>query len=436
MADNLQVDAGNNTSFADNTPLATKQLDDSSHAGVTTIVDKTGARAKMLVVNADGSINVAATLTGIADLGTEATLQDILTAVLAVGTAIGAQAELTDTQPVSAASLPLPTGASTAANQATGNASLSSIDSKLTTQAGYLDNVEALLTALGTYQDSLETEIGATNETAPASDTATAGLNGRLQRIAQRLSTIISSGLAVTNAGTFAVQVDVAQTEDAAHVSGDKGVMSLAVRKDTGAALAGTDGDYSPLQVDSSGNLRVAGSFSSSPASSELHLGEIGGNTAQVGVELTRPADTTAYAALDAVTSNSGSGVVSFTFTDIARVNSGSGYITKARLVTDQSANVAQFRLWLFNATPGTLQNDNAAYLIKYADKLTRLGYIDFPAMSTEAGSDCAQALADNIRLAFTADSSGDLVGILQTRTAFTPASGQKIYCVLTAERN
>ena len=34
-------------------------------------------------------------------------------------------------QPISATSLPLPTGASTAANQTTGNASLSSIDSKL-----------------------------------------------------------------------------------------------------------------------------------------------------------------------------------------------------------------------------------------------------------------------------------------------------------------
>lgn len=36
-----------------------------------------------------------------------------------------------DTQPVSAASLPLPSGASTAANQSTGNASLSSIDGKI-----------------------------------------------------------------------------------------------------------------------------------------------------------------------------------------------------------------------------------------------------------------------------------------------------------------
>lgn len=45
--------------------------------------------------------------------------------------------------------------------------------------------------------------------------------------------------------------------EDAAHVSGDAGVQALAVRKDSGAAIAGADGDYSPLQVDANGNLRV-----------------------------------------------------------------------------------------------------------------------------------------------------------------------------------
>jgi len=35
-------------------------------------------------------------------------------------------------------------------------------------------------------------QIGANNETAPANDTAAAGLNGRLQRIAQRLTTLIT----------------------------------------------------------------------------------------------------------------------------------------------------------------------------------------------------------------------------------------------------
>jgi hypothetical protein len=77
------------------------------------------------------------------------------------------------------------------------------------------------------------------------------------------------SSITVDNGGTFAVQEsggaltalqlidDIVLSEDAAHSSGDKGVMALVVRKDSGAAIAGTDGDYSPLQVDSSGNLRV-----------------------------------------------------------------------------------------------------------------------------------------------------------------------------------
>lgn len=43
------------------------------------------------------------------------------------------KADLTETQPVSAASLPLPAGASTSALQTTGNTSLASIDSKLNT---------------------------------------------------------------------------------------------------------------------------------------------------------------------------------------------------------------------------------------------------------------------------------------------------------------
>ena len=49
------------------------------------------------------------------------------------------------------------------------------------------------------------------------------------------------------------------KAEDAAHTSGDVGVMPLVVRSDAGGTLAGTDGDYAPLQVDASGALRVTG---------------------------------------------------------------------------------------------------------------------------------------------------------------------------------
>lgn len=40
------------------------------------------------------------------------------------------------------------------------------------------------------------------------------------------------------------IVLDAERTEDVAHVSSDTGLMLLAVRKDTAAALAGTDGDY------------------------------------------------------------------------------------------------------------------------------------------------------------------------------------------------
>lgn len=52
--------------------------------------------------------------------------------------------------------------------------------------------------------------------------------------------------------------------EDSPHASGDQGAFFLAVRNDSGTSLVSTDGDYAPLQVDASGNLRVNGSFSSS----------------------------------------------------------------------------------------------------------------------------------------------------------------------------
>jgi len=49
--------------------------------------------------------------------------------------------------------------------------------------------------------------------------------------------------------------------EDSAHASGDYGTQVLAVRNDGGTSLVSADGDYSPLQVDSVGRLRVVGDF-------------------------------------------------------------------------------------------------------------------------------------------------------------------------------
>ncbi|MEE8307076.1 MAG: hypothetical protein V3R81_07405, partial [Gammaproteobacteria bacterium] len=49
----------------------------------------------------------------------------------------------------------------------------------------------------------------------------------------------------------------VVRAEDAPHNTDDTGIMALGVRNDTLAALADTDGDYTPLQVDANGALWV-----------------------------------------------------------------------------------------------------------------------------------------------------------------------------------
>ena len=51
---------------------------------------------------------------------------------------------------------------------------------------------------------------------------------------------------------------NLGKAEDAAHTSGDVGVMPLAVRKDTLVNLVGLSGDYAPLQVSEDGGLWVS----------------------------------------------------------------------------------------------------------------------------------------------------------------------------------
>lgn len=50
---------------------------------------------------------------------------------------------------------------------------------------------------------------------------------------------------------------DGVHAEDSAHTTGDEGMFALAVRNDVLAAIATTDGDYAPLQVNASGALYV-----------------------------------------------------------------------------------------------------------------------------------------------------------------------------------
>lgn len=83
--------------------------------------------------------------------------------------------------------------------------------------------------------------------------------SGNLQVILAANSGVDIGDVDVTSVIPGVGATNLGKTEDALHTTGDVGVMSLAVRNDGGAALAGTDLDYIPLTTDSTGALRTVG---------------------------------------------------------------------------------------------------------------------------------------------------------------------------------
>jgi hypothetical protein len=113
-------------------------------------------------VNSDGSLKIAGT-------GTAGTPSTNVVTVQGIASGTGV--------PISAASLPLPTGAATSANQATEISSLSSIDTKLTTTNTSLSNIDAgIPAALGqtTMAASMPVTIASNQTAIPISGSITA----------------------------------------------------------------------------------------------------------------------------------------------------------------------------------------------------------------------------------------------------------------------
>jgi hypothetical protein len=112
--------------------------------------------------------------------------------------------------------------------------------------AGYL---KARITGLSTMTGTAVVTLIATEATAVTVLGAAlpSGTNsiGSLASI----STFVNPGTGAANLG---------KAEDAAHASGDTGVMLLAVRNDSPSSLVDANGDYASLQLDGTGNLRVS----------------------------------------------------------------------------------------------------------------------------------------------------------------------------------
>lgn len=208
---------------------------------------------------------------------------------------------------------------------------------------------------------------GALTETAPASDTASSGLNGRLQRIAQRITSLIALLPTALGQGTMAQSLKVA----------------------------------------------IASDQSGLPLTSQGY---------DVAVTITRPANQTPYTANDNV-----GGALSFA---TIGPSAGAIMITGAQLELDIGSipsGMTSFRLHLYNVTPPSAVADNGAWDLPSGDRSSYLGYIDL-GTPADLGSTLYIEVANlnkQVRLSGTG-----LFGYLVTTAGYTPAANSEVYKV------
>lgn len=211
--------------------------------------------------------------------------------------------------------------------------------------------------------------IGAVTETAPASDTASSGLNGRLQRIAQRLSFMI-------------------------------GLL--------------------PTALGAGGGLKIDGSGTVLPVS--LPVSQVASNL-DCSTLVTRTADTNAYTANDAfANSTSAPTAGGFTFSNAAGAAGGGGIITDL-IVVCAGATQYDGELVIFDGAV-TAINDNAAFTLTDADALLELGRIPFSLAVKEGQS---KAHVTGVNLGYRCIGSTNLRFLVKITNAPTPVSADTI---------
>ena len=154
-------------------------------------------------------------------------------------------------------------GGNTITVDGTVTANLSSTDNTV------LDNILTKNTEIDAVLDTIDADTGAIKTAVEIIDNAISGSEMQVDVVASLPAGSAAIGKLAANSGVDIGDVDVTsvvpgtgatnlgKAEDAAHSSGDTGVMALAVRNDVLEALGGSDGDYASLQVTKTGALNV-----------------------------------------------------------------------------------------------------------------------------------------------------------------------------------
>jgi hypothetical protein len=240
--------------------------------------------------------------------------------------------------------------------------------------------------------------MGIVTETAPATDTASSGLNGRLQRIAQRITSLIA--LVPASLGSKAASASFAVTDSTEDIARIGIVTETAPATDT--ASSGLNGRLQRIAQKLSAGYSAA-------------------------VTLTRTADTNAYLANDVVGAATGS-TAALTFANMGP-SGAEIMLTSVSLEIDAAAIISgetSYNLWLYGVTPPSALGDNAPFDIPSGDRASLLAKISLGTPVDEGSTLFVQTdiINKQIKLAGTS-----LFGYLVTVGAHTPTSA-RVYVI------
>jgi hypothetical protein len=310
-------------------------------------------------------------------------------------------------------------GDATAANQVTGNNSLSSIDTKMTTLAGLVDSVEGLiaatntalssvntaLTGLGTNTDGLETLIAATNTALGTINSALTALQG----YTDGLETLIGT----SNTGLTTIHTDLATTLAGLMATLNGYVDQLEGYTDgIEALITSTNTKLDQIHTDLAAGFTLASQGYAQSAT------------------VPRSGDTAVYLANDVIGINTSTGGAVLTFTNMGPAAGGQIMITSVEIEVDSGAIISgesSYSLALYSATPPSALADNAAWDLTVGDRASYLGQI-----SLGTPSDLGSTLyAETYRVdkQITCPVGGTLYGYLITVGGYVPTSG-RVYVV------
>jgi hypothetical protein len=154
--------------------------------------------------------------------------------------------------------------------------------------------------------------------------------------------------------------------------------------------------------------------------------GVVYGVISRPSANFTRPANTTAYALGDLVANSvTNTSVTAMSFT-VARVAAGSGMIRRCRIrKSGTSTSSAVFRLHLYNTTPSTITNgDNGVFSTSGVDTYLGAFDVNVDRAFTDGAAGNGVPITGN-EINFKLASGTTVVGFLEARAAYTPASAE-----------